>query len=288
MAHTSHHQVSRNRGQDAYERDVAKVPIMPNGMRRPTWHELPSWAKYSWEKDSTDKPSSEDRNQTITSRQLSDAYTVRGSMPGPLVERLYAIREAEVAALAIRPQIEISDLTTLDRGARFKVAVDLFSLCTPATQLALLADSHHSVRSAAFLAQAGLARIAGATPIEAACSCPWKRPSPLDSIILECLQQNGWSPLDGGALAGKAFMTAVGTKDAHVYLAHFPSAYVLQGEYYSEGGNVCAAHAVTIPKNAMLAEVKRLTTLFVEAIEEAIADSYAARLWDSQVSRVTA
>jgi hypothetical protein len=92
----------------------------------------------------------------LTSRELSEQYPARGSMPPRVVEQLYLLREAEVASLASRDVIEVGDLANLDRGARFMVADSLFKYCSPDARNTLLVDQHHGVRSAAVLAKLDL------------------------------------------------------------------------------------------------------------------------------------
>ncbi|WP_199028440.1 KH domain-containing protein [Ralstonia sp. ASV6] len=87
-----------------------------------------------------------------SSRELSDRYHARGGMPAPVVQFFYALRDNEVNHLAGQDTIEAADLQTLDRGARFKVAEALFARCSEEAQHALLNDAHHSVRSAAAIA----------------------------------------------------------------------------------------------------------------------------------------
>lgn len=104
----------------------------------------------------------------------------------------------------------------------------------------------------------------------------------LRCAIVAHLVAAGWKVLERStAIAIKTYDTAVGPKDAHVYLADFgPSEtnYVLRGEYYSEGSNVLSARGILIPKDADPAAVKTLTERFATGAENAVLDSYAARL----------
>jgi len=105
----------------------------------------------------------------------------------------------------------------------------------------------------------------------------------LRAAIVAQLVAAGWTALERStAIAIKTYDTAVGPKDAHVYLADFGSSetnYVLQGEYYSEGSNVLSARGILIPKNAEPAAVKTLTERFAVGAEQEILDSYAKRLY---------
>lgn len=105
----------------------------------------------------------------------------------------------------------------------------------------------------------------------------------LRAAILVQLVAAGWTPIKGGtAIANKIYPTAVGPKEAQVYLADFGAEeanYVLQGQYYSEGRNVLAGDSVLIPKAADGEHVRRLTDQFAAAAEATVLDSYAARLY---------
>ncbi|ABO60310.1 hypothetical protein LA345_37420 (plasmid) [Burkholderia vietnamiensis] len=87
-----------------------------------------------------------------SSGDLAAKYPARGSMPARVVEQLYITREAEYALLAKRERIDVSDLASLDRGARFMVADGLFDKCSGDARAALLTDASHGVRSTARLA----------------------------------------------------------------------------------------------------------------------------------------
>ena len=104
----------------------------------------------------------------------------------------------------------------------------------------------------------------------------------LRAAIVAHLVAAGWTALERStAIAIKTYDTAVGPKDAHVYLADFgpgETNYVLQGEYYSEGSNVLSARGILIPKDADPAAVTTLTERFAASAEHAVLDSYAARL----------
>lgn len=84
------------------------------------------------------------------------------------------------------------------------------------------------------------------------------------------------------AIAMKTYPTAVGLKDAHVYLADFgpeETNYVLQGEYYSEGRNALGGSGVLIPKDADPELAIALTVRFAVGAEKSVLSSYAARLY---------
>ena len=85
------------------------------------------------------------------SRELASQYKTKGSMPQAVAEQLYALRDSEVRLLAAKPSISVRDLAPLDRGARFRVATELFSACDVDAKHALVHDEHAHVRSAASL-----------------------------------------------------------------------------------------------------------------------------------------
>lgn len=104
----------------------------------------------------------------------------------------------------------------------------------------------------------------------------------LRSTIVAQLAAAGWTPLEGGtAIANKMYETAVGLKEAQVYLADYgPSSenYVLQGQYYSEGRNVLGGSGILIPKAGDEGTVTQLTQKFAAGAENEVLQSYAARL----------
>lgn len=105
----------------------------------------------------------------------------------------------------------------------------------------------------------------------------------LRAAIVAQLAAAGWTALEQStAIAIKTYETAVGPKDAHAYLADFgpgEANYVLRGEYYSEGSDVLSACGVLIPKNANPAVVRTLAERFAAGAEQAVLESYAARLY---------
>lgn len=96
-------------------------------------------------------PSNEPGRAHSGSRELASQYKTKGSMPQAVAEQLYALRDSEVRFLAAKPSISVRDLAPLDRGARFRVATELFPACDVDAKHALLHDEHAHVRSAASL-----------------------------------------------------------------------------------------------------------------------------------------
>lgn len=108
----------------------------------------------------------------------------------------------------------------------------------------------------------------------------------LRSTIVAQLAAAGWTPLEGGtAIANKIYETAVGLKEAQVYLADYgPTSenYVLEGQYYSEGRNILGGSGILIPKAADEAKVIQLAQKFAAGAEKEVLQSYAARLLRSR------
>ena len=96
------------------------------------------------------------------------------------------------------------------------------------------------------------------------------------------LRQHGWVLVEGGtALATKVYRTAVGPKEAQVYLSRSrdddPN-QSLSGQYYSEGRNIMST-GVLLPKAAAAADVERLVAQFAREADSAVDASYARGIW---------
>ena len=101
------------------------------------------------------------------------------------------------------------------------------------------------------------------------------------ALIVQRLCRHGWRPANGAALAMKSFETAVGLRNAFVYLADHgrdSSSYSLQGDYQSEGRNRLGPCFVMLPKDASAAGIQKIATEFAVQAETAIEDTYAMRL----------
>lgn len=99
--------------------------------------------------------------------------------------------------------------------------------------------------------------------------------------IADLLTQRGWTVLPGPALASKTFATAVGPKDAILWLSRRVDQVgnrSLSGEYQSEGRNILGGCVQIVHEAADDAAVKGTTARFVDSVEAQIADSYAVRL----------
>jgi hypothetical protein len=105
----------------------------------------------------------------------------------------------------------------------------------------------------------------------------------LYATTLKAFAKHGWFKPEkwlNGDSPRKSFPTAVGRKDAsvRVYMSSESPMLILQGEYFSEGGNVLATDFLWIKASSTCAEVEALVAKWVAAAEKSIGSSYAARL----------
>ena len=103
----------------------------------------------------------------------------------------------------------------------------------------------------------------------------------ISALIVQRLCRHGWRPANGAALAMKTFETAVGLRNAFVYLADYGAdtvSYLIQGDYQSEGRNRLESCCVTLPKDASAVDIQKIATEFAVQAETAIEDTYAMRL----------
>lgn len=99
-------------------------------------------------------------------------------------------------------------------------------------------------------------------------------------ICLEVLTSNGWNFRSGVAIAQKEFQSAVGVKEAFVFLSNGDEYFfVLSGDYQSRGNNALASHSTLIPKKSTLDQVEVLVKDFTKDVERVIQDTYAMRLF---------
>jgi hypothetical protein len=104
----------------------------------------------------------------------------------------------------------------------------------------------------------------------------------LRAAVTERLVVHGWTAVSPVALAIKSYETAVGQKDAHVYLADYGSeceCVAISGDYQSEGRNALESHSVLLPRNADANQVQQLVAKFTQNADAVIAQTYAARLF---------
>lgn len=112
-----------------------------------------------------------------------------------------------------------------------------------------------------------------------------------DEIMAEIqrqLQSHGWSPLGLGSLASKHFETAVGPKEAQLYLSdwgHDSPVYVINGIYQSEGRNVLSTTSAHIPKSVTKEDLLALVNNFAPSVDQAVSETYAAKLLKNEIGR---
>lgn len=103
----------------------------------------------------------------------------------------------------------------------------------------------------------------------------------LQQLIAGRLKELGWRfrapPQDSGS-ARKRYATAVGPKDAIVYLASAAESVSLTADYQSEGGNALSTLWVRIEKTSDSTAVQNAVEAFSRAADDGVAETYAARL----------
>jgi len=103
----------------------------------------------------------------------------------------------------------------------------------------------------------------------------------VSALIAQRLCRHGWRPAAGAALATKTFQTAVGRRNAFVYLEDYGNEsanYLLQGDYMSEGRNQLESHFVLLPKEASPDTIHEISTQFAVGAESVISNTYAMKL----------
>lgn len=104
----------------------------------------------------------------------------------------------------------------------------------------------------------------------------------LRAAVTERLVVHGWTAVRPVALARKSYETAVGEKEALVYLADYGpecDCVLISGDYQSEGRNALESHSVLLPRNADATQVQQLVAKFTQNADAVIAETYAARLF---------
>jgi hypothetical protein len=99
-------------------------------------------------------------------------------------------------------------------------------------------------------------------------------------LIRNFLQSNGWVLFDrsAAALAFKMYDSAVGKKEAQVYLDGDQYYWRLSGLYESQGQNILSTNSVLIPVEIDVSQLSDFFSQFLENVESAIANSFAVRL----------
>ncbi|SDJ11156.1 hypothetical protein [Pseudomonas abietaniphila] len=108
---------------------------------------------------------------------------------------------------------------------------------------------------------------------------------PLKLFIADQLEASGWSRVDTigfcctTGLATKAYETAVGTKEAVVYLCRGDAgAMRLTATYFSEGGNALCTTWFRIIRDLNLIEVAEGVMQFAVEVDRVVGSTYAMRL----------
>lgn len=107
----------------------------------------------------------------------------------------------------------------------------------------------------------------------------------IEQTIKSVLVSRGWTAQDYTAIASKQYETAVGPKQALVYLQDFgpqEEQLLLVGDYQSEGRNCLSSHGVLVPKCASVAKVKELADWFSIQADKAVGQTYAMKLMRHQ------
>lgn len=103
----------------------------------------------------------------------------------------------------------------------------------------------------------------------------------LDKSIQACLVELGWTALDSTAIASKMYDTAVGPRQALVYIQDFgpqEGSVRLTGDYRSEGRNCLSTTSALIPRSADEKTIRVAAEQFSSQADKVVRDSYAMRL----------
>ena len=106
----------------------------------------------------------------------------------------------------------------------------------------------------------------------------------LRAFIVEALLANGWTANNGPALAMQSFDTAVGVKQAWVYLSRGDGINrTLLPHYESERRNVLEGSCVLIPVGASQSEIQNLVRKFANRVVQVVDASYARKIHLSRI-----
>lgn len=85
----------------------------------------------------------------MTGRAKQYIEALQGRYPAPgQAKELYRLRDLDVAEVQAKPVITLTDVHTLERQGRFRIANESFDKCDAEAQDALRNDPHHGVRAA--------------------------------------------------------------------------------------------------------------------------------------------
>lgn len=103
--------------------------------------------------------------------------------------------------------------------------------------------------------------------------------NPLDVRLQAMLKERGWTPSEGSALASREYPTAVGMKQALIYLYPAQEGHAsLQADYWSEGRNALSTAYRHVRDSLRDDELSRLVDAYLAEVDAQVAETYAARL----------
>lgn len=101
----------------------------------------------------------------------------------------------------------------------------------------------------------------------------------LDLRVQVLLKERGWTPSQGAALASREYPTAVGMKQALVYLYPAQEGHgSLKADYWSEGRNALSTAHMQVAESLNDEELSRLVDAYLADVDAQVAETYAARL----------
>lgn len=107
----------------------------------------------------------------------------------------------------------------------------------------------------------------------------------MKAILANQLETLGWTKTDSVAIASREYPTAVGYKQALIYVADYGpdnDSVLLQGDYQSEGRNALEPHCMMVLRTADEEQLRQKAVEFSKNVDKVIMTTYAARLmaWD--------
>lgn len=104
---------------------------------------------------------------------------------------------------------------------------------------------------------------------------------PIIALIQARLVDLGWTAVKSSAIAMKYYDTAVGPKQALVYISDFgpqEGSVRVTGEYWSEGRDCLSTTSVLISRQALPSDIDVLVQQFAVEADAVVGQTYAARL----------
>lgn len=85
----------------------------------------------------------------MTGKAKQYQESLQGRYPTPdQAKELYRLRDLDVLAVQAKPTITLSDIESLERMGKFRIANETFDKCDAEAKEALRNDPHHGVRAA--------------------------------------------------------------------------------------------------------------------------------------------